>query len=250
MLGEKKSNWTIVEEIGNSKKGKLWKCRCDCGHEAIKDTGYLNYVGKHKRYKGCRQCQQGKRNQEHDDLLNGLVGKTFGSWTVVAFVGKNRYNSRSWLCRCRCGSERTFLTSYLSGNGKRKATKCKKCELRDFELNNRTTENIPDRFWNKFLHTALKRNIIVSITKEQAFDKYRKQDGRCNLSGLPLYFTKLTSRYWRYTNASIDRIDSTKPYALDNIQWLEKRINMMKQAYSQHEFVALCKLVAKTELRD
>jgi hypothetical protein len=30
-----------------------------------------------------------EKNQEHDDLLNELVGKTFGSWTVLAFVGKN-----------------------------------------------------------------------------------------------------------------------------------------------------------------
>jgi hypothetical protein len=66
----------------------------------------------------------------------------------------------------------------LSGNGKRKATKCKKCELRDLELNNRTTDNIPDRFWNKFLHTALKRNIIVEITKEQAFVKFKEQGGK------------------------------------------------------------------------
>jgi hypothetical protein len=119
--------------------------------------------------------------------------------------------------------------------------------LKNLELENRTTDYLPQRFWQKFLNVARKRNIAVLITKEQAFTKYKKQNGRCNLSGLPLYFTKLSTNFYRYTNASIDRINSAKPYTLDNIQWLEKRINMMKLTYSQHEFVALCKLVAKTD---
>jgi hypothetical protein len=106
---------------------------------------------------------------------------------------------------------------------------------------------IPQRFWQNFVNKARRRNIAILITKDQALAKYKQQDGRCNLSSLPLYFTRLTTNFYRYTNASIDRIDSAKPYAIDNIQWLEKRINMMKQAYSQHEFVALCKLVAKTD---
>lgn len=45
--------------------------------------------------------------------------------------------------------------------------------------------------------------------------------------------------------ASVDRIDSTKGYTPDNVQWVDKRINFMKQHFSQVEFVELCCLVSK-----
>jgi len=242
--GDKISHWEILEYIGKNKHGlNLWRCRCNCSAERVLTTSYLN-MQKDRGYRFCRKCH-GK--EEDKEFIAEYIGKKIGTWTVLALKGRNKYRTRKWLCKCDCGVEKLFTTCYLSGRYKRKATTCKYCELKNLELENRTTDYLPQRFWQKFLNVARKRNIAVLITKEQAFNKYKTQDGRCNLSGLPLYFTKLTGRYWRYTNASIDRIDSTKPYTLDNIQWLEKRINMMKQAYSQHEFVALCKLVAKTD---
>ena len=43
---------------------------------------------------------------------------------------------------------------------------------------------------------------------------------------------------------SIDRIDSNIGYELGNIQWVDKRINMMKGSLSNGEFINLCTLVA------
>lgn len=45
--------------------------------------------------------------------------------------------------------------------------------------------------------------------------------------------------------ASLDRIDSTKGYTLDNIQWVHKHINVMKMDLDQEYFIKLCKLVTK-----
>ena len=47
------------------------------------------------------------------------------------------------------------------------------------------------------------------------------------------------------TTASLDRIDSKKGYTIDNVQWVYKKINMMKQNYDQKEFVNLCCLIAE-----
>lgn len=47
-----------------------------------------------------------------------------------------------------------------------------------------------------------------------------------------------------YNTASLDRIDSSKPYIIDNIQWVHKDINFMKRTYSHDYFIKLCKLVA------
>lgn len=244
MIGTTKANWTILKPAGKGSKGTLWKCRCKCGNEEVKDTSYLNYIQENNE-KGCRVCQQGRRKREQQEIEQKLVGKQVGTWTIIKYTGRNKYKSRQWLCRCECGSERLFLTSYLTGPGKRKATTCKACELRNMESNNRTTEEIPMRIWRKIKYTADKRDIAFDITREQALEKFQEQSKACALTKTPLYFTKLNSRYWRYTNASLDRIDSDKPYTTENVQWVEKRINMMKQKYSQDEFIELCKMVAE-----
>jgi phosphoglycerate-specific signal transduction histidine kinase len=43
--------------------------------------------------------------------------------------------------------------------------------------------------------------------------------------------------------ASLDRIDSKLPYTYNNIQWIHKDINRMKNAYRQDYFIQLCGMV-------
>ena len=45
------------------------------------------------------------------------------------------------------------------------------------------------------------------------------------------------------STASLDRIDSSKGYTIDNIQWLHKDINKMKWDFSQEKFLELCKKI-------
>ncbi len=46
-------------------------------------------------------------------------------------------------------------------------------------------------------------------------------------------------------NMSIDRIDSNIGYEEGNIQWVDKRINMMKGSLSNEEFIELCTKVSE-----
>jgi hypothetical protein len=46
-------------------------------------------------------------------------------------------------------------------------------------------------------------------------------------------------------NASLDRIDSSKGYAKDNIQWVHTMVNMSKNRYNQQKFVEMCIAVAR-----
>ena len=41
-----------------------------------------------------------------------MLGKQIGDWTVVTELGVVK-NMRRWKCRCKCGYERDFSTSYL-----------------------------------------------------------------------------------------------------------------------------------------
>lgn len=66
-----------------------------------------------------------------------------------------------------------------------------------------------------------------------------KQHRKCNLSGVELEFDKTNS-------ASLDRIDNTKGYTLENVQWVHKDINRMKNVFSQDYFIDMCHRIAAT----
>lgn len=71
------------------------------------------------------------------------------------------------------------------------------------------------------------------------------QNRQCKLSGMPLKFK--THKYDEVGNASLDRIDSSKGYTIDNVQWVHKDINKMKWNINQPEFLWLCDSVIDKE---
>jgi len=241
MIGKKYGQWEVIKREKNSlDRRRQWLCKCSCGFEKIFSTTYLN-SGK---VTCCDICKEKNRIKIENSIITKYLNKKVGDYTVIKYLGKNKYQSRQWLCRCKCGNERVFRTSMISGNGIVKATQCKKCYNESLEIENRVTDNIPNRFWYKLLNVAERRKIEVNVTKNYLYNLYKKQNKKCALTGVDLYFTNLRTNYNRYTNASLDRINSSKGYVKDNIQWVEKRVNMMKQQYSQDEFIEVCKKVA------
>ncbi len=79
-----------------------------------------------------------------------------------------------------------------------------------------------------------KNNREISITIEDLHELLKKQNNRCALTGIEFNNDILPS---------LDRIDSNLGYIKDNIQLLLIKINIMKQTYSQKEFIKLCGLV-------
>lgn len=97
----------------------------------------------------------------------------------------------------------------------------------------------------KALHTRHRLNAKrggreFSITLEDMYDQYEKQNKICALSGRPLKFTTHC-----VSAPSLDRIDSSKGYTKENIQWVHIDINFAKQSLSSSEFIALCCDVVK-----
>jgi hypothetical protein len=81
------------------------------------------------------------------------------------------------------------------------------------------------------------------VTLKELWDLFVKQNRQCALTKLPLRFNSTNNK--RDGTASLDRIDSNKEYTIDNVQWVHREINYMKQAYSQSHFIELCKLVVE-----
>ena len=91
------------------------------------------------------------------------------------------------------------------------------------------------RIYNRFKKTAIDRRISWLVSIDEVESIY---SGFCALTGWEL------STSIKNCTASIDRIDSSKPYMLSNIQWVHTMVNMSKNKYKQSIFIEMCNAVA------
>lgn len=146
-------------------------------------------------------------------------------------------------CVCECGDHYQVQANHLR-DGKTKA--CRKCN--GVRLRNSNSPHwkgwgeIPGFAWSKILREAENRSLSVEITIQDAWNLFVRQGGVCKLSGLPIAFRK--SHASEAATASLDRIDSSKGYTLDNIQWVHKDINRMKNMFDQKWYFKVCKMVS------
>jgi len=94
---------------------------------------------------------------------------------------------------------------------------------------------------NYLRHLLSYKHRYEKITLDNLINLWDEQSGKCAISGLDLTFTQNSG--FTITNASIDRIDSTKDYELDNIQLVGSMINRMKTDLPQDEFIKLCGII-------
>lgn len=140
-----------------------------------------------------------------------------------------------WRCKCtKCGEMHELTNRQLLSGYKTRCTK-------SFRSHNWTGhELITGSLWTRIKKQAVARELDFTLTIEQAWEMFENQKRRCALSGLNISFGSGKSGH----TASLDRIDSTKGYVLDNVQWVHKEINMMKRNLPEAHFLNLCKLVS------
>lgn len=103
------------------------------------------------------------------------------------------------------------------------------------------TTHISLTYFNKLICSAKNRGIEFDITIEELDELLIEQDFKCSLSGVEIFAGYRTSKS---QTASLDRIDSSKGYIVDNVQWVHKDVNMAKGSLSQEDFIQLCAAVA------
>jgi cytidyltransferase-like protein len=108
-------------------------------------------------------------------------------------------------------------------------------------------EYIPLDYYTSIKKGAIERNIEFNISIKETNDRFVWQGGKCNLSGEDLFFTKhyKNGPFKHRGTASLDRIDNTKGYTPDNIQWIHKDINMLKYTLSMDYLLNICKKITK-----
>lgn len=148
-----------------------------------------------------------------------------------------------WCKPCpSCGIEQDYLRRNYAIQSCLLRKECKSCSNKKTENCHRGMHGPVRTSWlNKCKTGAETRGIKWELSAEGIYELYREQGGVCALSSVPIGWVDVGQLH----TASIDRIDSTKGYTVGNVQLLHKDVNMMKQSFSQEQFVAWCKLIAE-----
>lgn len=232
-----------TEPSKTGRKQMVCDCLCDCGGKITLRASSLLYDKK----KQCG-CEDGR-----GAYSISKIGAKNGLLTIVKVWSEkfDGYSSKERVCECYCDCGNTIVVraKYLRSNhklscgclGKRKGSK--------HPLWGGHGE-ISATFWHGIIGSAKRRGRIIdfNITIEQGWELFLKQNRKCALSGVEINFPPRSRQYGGSGTASLDRIDSSKGYSIDNIQWVHKDINCMKMAFSQSSFLDWCKTITEYQL--
>lgn len=173
----------------------------------------------------------GKPNKKPRDL-SIFIGRTTEMLEVIGF------KDGSLNCKCKCGNIVDLEVRRITYD-KQKSCGCKSI------TNGKGPTHVlwkggkytPSTYISKLKADAKRRSISFNVDIDDLDKLYEKQNGKCNLSGVDIYFSD--------GSASLDRIDSKRGYEKDNVQLLHRRINEMKWDYQQQEFVDWCRKVVE-----
>jgi len=179
-----------------------------------------------------------------------LLGQTFGLLEVIEERPPTPRGHSSWLCKCKCGNL-IVRTSTSMKRSQFSSCGCWHREGIDNPLFRGVGEISGNWFWYIIHRAASRRKSRLGIEKKLdidiqfIWDLFLRQERKCALSGLHLTFPKNNNKEeLKKSTASLDRIDSSKGYTKDNVQWVHKDINRMKNVYSQEHFIEMCRRVS------
>ena len=166
-------------------------------------------------------------------------GEKIDRMTILGLSRKTK-SGRYWKCQCECGGVKEITSSNLI---RRAGTKsCDECSYGP-SWNSKWVGEISGEFWAHIKGAAKSRNRQVLVSPNQAWELFLKQNRKCALTGIEIKFSK----NWKNKDctASLDRIDSSKDYTIDNIQWVHKDINRIKSNFPEDVFIRWCNLVSE-----
>jgi len=177
-------------------------------------------------------------------FANDLSGQEFNDLRVIKRDGTYEYNhckKALWLCECKCGNL-THVTTYALRSGGTKSCGCRKHKP---SVNYNGYEELSGVYWGCIQASAKKRGHSFDLKIEDAYNLFLSQYDMCALSGLEIKLERNYRRKRESQTASLDRIDSTQGYTLDNVQWVHKDIQLMKNSLTEERFYELCRRVAE-----
>jgi len=209
--------------------------------------------------------------------LKPIIGEMFGYYKIISeevFMIKSKNNNRhrghyKVICTL-CNTIHYKRSDSLRNDSK----KCRACFNKEKYLKNVELKIISHKGYSIGHHgsgdltkTQLlrikngsdKRNLEWSkeyMTTQNLWQLMIDQNHKCALSGLDIWLSKgknipmqTNQRNLDYSgwNASLDRINSNKGYIKNNVQWVHRNINIMKNSYDENYFKKLCKMIVDND---
>lgn len=163
-----------------------------------------------------------------------IPGSVWGRKEILRYHSHNRYKQPTYVWRCI-----DCLTEYgpTTGTDLARSPYARCCQfLSKRRSDYRGSGDLTGERFAKYRASALKRGLAFEVDALYLWNLYTAQGPFCRYSGLPISFQDGT--------ASIDRIDSSLGYVEGNIQWVHKKVNIMKWDFPEKEFLELCSMIA------
>jgi hypothetical protein len=193
-----------------------WFAECKCG----KISGYSTKASCLRMLDNgvCSFCKPDYRTVRNQDL--GIYKRQDGKWCSVC---------------AGCGVEQAYTRKDHAKQSELNNWRCKPCNAKDKSFNANLPVGNKQRIYNRFKKSSKTRGISWKLSIDEMFFCF---DKKCALTGWDI------SIDYKNETASLDRIDSSKGYEQNNIQWVHTMVNMCKNKYDQGKFIEMCKAIA------
>lgn len=218
---------------------------CVCGQ------GYRLKTKRCTRLTCSKKCAYELKSINLNKKRKDVTGFVFGKLTIICEDGR-LHGKVAYKCQCECGIIKRIANYDLFGKNKKYPTVSCGCnnpskKTGPKSIQWRGTENISGSYYDGIKRGAENRKISFDIDINIMDDLLVSQNFKCALTGKQISVVEKT--------ASLDRINSKIGYTVDNIQWVEKRINRLKNNFTENELFEMCynllnhrKLKAENEL--
>jgi hypothetical protein len=203
--------------------------------------------------KECRLCEETKLIDNFNKSICGRFGYANECKDCRKEARKQlnylRITKGIKLCN-KCGLKkdvREFNSDCKNYDGLRST--CKNCSIECVYEYGSTFDGFIKMLYNDLKQNAKNRNIKVEITIDDIKRLYEKQTGLCALSMFRMTYNKQPNDSLTHINnklnISVDRIDSSKNYIINNIQLVCAIVNIIKYNLNTDEFIDICKKISK-----
>lgn len=197
----------------------------------------INLYKQHSAY-SIGGSGRAKRKKCGGKIPKDLTGVSSGYWIVVGhYIAGLNGSKGTWLCRCRCGTERR-RTAYQIAN-------FVSCGCYSAEYNQENNRKYPgnvarNNLIANYISGARTRNLDWALSRDDCEKLFQ---GRCNYCGVPP--GRVTNaREYSYTYNGIDRINSSLGYIAGNVVSCCSMCNVAKMAHSVGDFMSWVRRLA------